>query len=134
MTFSFEDGFDFIDTSLQEVKGKIFRIPQDPLDLIQHEWTTQLNQALECCNVTTKEEDDYPRNINILETKGHREVEGLQIEDLDITMPLKIRQVNNGTEAESKFGKIGDYWDNAIVDKVAKLLCEYQDLFLVRVL
>ena len=25
--------------------------------------------------------------------------------------------------------KIGDYWDDFTVDKVAKLLCEYQDLF-----
>ena len=34
MTFSFEDGFDSIDEALQEVKATIFRIPQDPLDLI----------------------------------------------------------------------------------------------------
>ena len=25
--------------------------------------------------------------------------------------------------------KIGDYWDDTIVDKVFELLCEYQDLF-----
>lgn len=30
---------------------------------------------------------------------------------------------------ESKFANIGDYWDGATVDKVIKLLCEYQDLF-----
>lgn len=35
MTFSFEDRFDCIDEALQEVKETIFRIPQDPLDLIQ---------------------------------------------------------------------------------------------------
>jgi len=40
MTFSFEDGFDCIDEVLQEVKATIFRIPQDPLDLIQLEWAT----------------------------------------------------------------------------------------------
>ena len=44
-------------------------------------------------------------------------------------MPLKTKQVNIGTEAEPKFTKIGDYWDNTTVDKVTKLLCEYQDLF-----
>ena len=60
MTFSFEDGFDSIDEVLQEVKAAIFRIPQDPLDLIQPEWATQLNHALECYNVTVEEEDKDP--------------------------------------------------------------------------
>jgi len=32
-------------------------------------------------------------------------------------------------EAELKFVKIGDYWDDATVDKVIKFLYEYQDLF-----
>jgi len=34
MTFSFEDGFDGIDEALHDVKAPIFRIPQDPLDLM----------------------------------------------------------------------------------------------------
>ena len=42
---------------------------------------------------------------------------------------MKTKQVNIGTEAEPKFMKIGDYWDNAMVGKVAKLLHEYQHLF-----
>jgi len=58
MTFNFEDEFDCIDEALQEVKASIFRIPQDPLDLIQPDWTTQLSHALECYNVTVKEEDE----------------------------------------------------------------------------
>jgi len=32
-------------------------------------------------------------------------------------------------ETEPKFAKIGDYWDGTMVDKVAELLHEYQDLF-----
>eukprot|EP00253_Pinus_taeda_P035509 PITA_35509 len=91
--------------------------------------TTQLCHALECYNVTTEEEDEDPRNINILEIEGHHEVEGPQIGNPDITTPLKTRQVNIGTEAEPKFAKIGDYWDDATIDKVIELLCEYQDLF-----
>lgn len=35
MTFSFEDGFKRIDEDLYEVKVVIFRIPQDPLELVQ---------------------------------------------------------------------------------------------------
>ena len=42
---------------------------------------------------------------------------------------MKTRQVNIGTKAEPKFAKIGDYWDDAIVEEVAELLHEYQDLF-----
>ena len=42
---------------------------------------------------------------------------------------MKTKQVNIGTEAEPKFVKIGDYWDNAMVGKVVELLHEYQDLF-----
>jgi len=68
MTFSFEDGFDSIDEALQEVKAVIFRVPQDPLDLIQPEWATQLNQALECYNVTVEDEDEDLWKINIPET------------------------------------------------------------------
>ena len=57
--------------------------------------------------------------------KGHHEVEGPHIENPNITMPLKMKQVNSGTVTEPKFMKIGDYWDDAMVDKVIKLLCEY---------
>lgn len=107
----------------------IFRIPQDPLDLIQPDWTTQLCHALECYNVTNKEEYGDPGNINIPKVEGHREVEELQIENLDITAPLKTTQVNIRTKAKLKFVKIGDFWDDATVDKVAKFLHNYQDLF-----
>ena len=60
MTFNFEDGFDYNDEVLQEVKETIFRIPQDPLDLIKLEWATQLSHALECYNITAEEEDEDP--------------------------------------------------------------------------
>jgi len=79
--------------------------------------------------VTAKGDDEDTRNVNILEAEGHREVEGLQIENPDIAVTLKNRQVNIGIEAEPKFANIGDYWDDATVDKVAEFLREYQDLF-----
>lgn len=64
---------------------------------------------MECYNVTAKEEDEDPRNINIPETEGHCKVEGPQIEDPDIIVTLKNRQVNIGTEEEPNFANIGDY-------------------------
>jgi len=44
-------------------------------------------------------------------------------------MLLKTRKVNIATEAKPKFGKDGDFWDDAIVDMVGELLHKYQDLF-----
>ena len=109
MTFSFDDGFNNIDEALQEVEAAIFRILLDPLDSIQPEWATQLSRTLECCNITTEEEDEDPWNINITEKKCYREVQGLQIENPDITTSMKTKQVNIRMEAEPKFMKIGDY-------------------------
>jgi hypothetical protein len=68
--------------------------------------------------VTAEEEDEDPRNINIPEAEGHREVEGPQDRESRSSPPHeKTKQVNIGTEAEPKFAKIGDYWDDATVDK-----------------
>jgi len=39
-TFNFADGFESIDEALQEVKATIFKILQDPLELIQLDWST----------------------------------------------------------------------------------------------
>ena len=75
--------------------------------------------------MTTKGEDEDPRNINIPKAEGHCEVEGLQLEISEITAPLKTKQVKIGTEAEPKFAKIRDYWDDATVDKVTTLFFEY---------
>jgi len=66
--------------------------------------------------VTTKEEEEEPRNINVPETKGHHVVEGPQVENPYISAPLKKRQVNIGTEDKPKFVKIGDYWDDATIE------------------
>lgn len=61
--------------------------------------------------MTTEEEEEDPRNINVPETEGQREVKGPKSENLDILEPLKTRQVNIGSKVEPKFEKIGDYWD-----------------------
>ena len=78
---------DTVDDVLQAVKAAIFKIPQEPWEIVQLEWSPQLSQALECYNVQAKDDDDDPRNINIPETEGCHEVRGPSIEDLDITVP-----------------------------------------------
>ena len=52
-----------------------------------------------------------------------------KIEDPDVTMPLKTKQVNIRTEEELKYATLGDYWDDATMEKVIELLREYRDLF-----
>jgi len=59
--------------------------------------------------VTAEGADEDLRNINIPEAEGHREVEGPPIENPDITVPLKTKQVNIGTKVEPNFAKIEDY-------------------------
>jgi len=54
--------------------------------------------VLECYNVTAEVEDEDPWKINISGIEGHREVQGLQIENPDITALVKIKQVNIGTQ------------------------------------
>jgi len=81
-----------------------------------------------------EEEYEDPRKINIPKIEGHREDKGLQIENPDITVSLKTKQVNIGTEVELKFAKIGDYWDNTMVDKVPKFLYKYQDIFTTKII
>ena len=56
------------------------------------------------------------------------------IEDPNINMLLKMKQVNIGIETELKYATLGDYWDDATVDKVNKLLHEYQDLFPTKIM
>jgi len=73
---------------LQEIKEFIFTTPKEPIEWAQPDWSTQLHHMLECYNVTVEEEEEDLRTINIPEIEGRREVEGPQIENLDISAPL----------------------------------------------
>lgn len=70
---------------------------------------TQLSYALECYNVNIEEDDEDPCKVNIPETKGYHKIQGPLIEDPDITMPVKMKQVNIGTEAKPKYAMLDDY-------------------------
>lgn len=65
LTFSFEDGFECIDEALQEIKDTIFRTPEESVEWVHPDLSTQLRHELECYNVTAKEEEYDPRKINI---------------------------------------------------------------------
>ena len=68
LTFTFEGRWsDTVDDMLQAVTVVIFKMPQEPLEMLQRVWATQLSSALECYNVQVEEDDDDPRNIIIKE-------------------------------------------------------------------
>lgn len=80
---------------------------------------------MECYNVKAEGDEDDPRDISIPKSEGSQEVCGPEIEDPDITAPLKMKQVNIGTKEELKYVALRDYLDDAIVEKVDELLREY---------
>lgn len=95
LTFNFEDDFPYIDFSLQIVKKNIFE-NVTPLTWQQPNWAAHIENVLECYNLIADEEED-PRKIDIAESKGYNEVNGLEIEILDITKPHKTKKVNIGS-------------------------------------
>ena len=51
---------------------------------------------------------------------------------MDVTKPLKVREVNIGTKEHPKLAKIRDYCNENTKGKVAKLLTDYQNLFPIK--
>ena len=80
--------------------------------------------ARECYNSTIDEDDD-PRNINILGSEGSCTVVGPILECPEITEKLKIKKVNIGTEETLKIASIGNYWDDKTIGQIDDLLQEY---------
>ena len=77
-----------------------------------------------CYNINVDEEDDL-RNVNIVEIEGQRDIEVLTFKLPFLGQPIKIKKVNIGTEQAPKLATVGDYWDDATIDKITKLLHEY---------
>jgi hypothetical protein len=67
--------------------------------------------------------------VNIAKTEGQRNIEGPRIELPFVGQPIKLKKVNIGTKKTPKLENIRDYWDDATISKITKLLHEYQDLF-----
>jgi hypothetical protein len=101
------------------------------LEQEEDEWTAPLQKLQGCYNINVDEDDD-PRKVNITEKEGQRDVEGPGVEIPFIGQPININKVNIGTEQTLKLANDGDYWDVATIEKITKLLHEYQDLFLTK--
>jgi len=120
-TFSFEDESPTIDNALQVVKEKIMT------ELAKFDWDEQMEYALACYKLATdggngESDEEDPRHLDIVETEGEREVQGLELQIPDVEKPLKTKKINIGSEESPKFSNVGDYWDNETVSKITKLL------------
>ena len=75
------------------------------------------SQTEGCYNINTNEYDDL-RKVNIVEIEGWRDVEGPGVELPFIGQLIKIKKVNIGTKETPKLANVGDYWDDATIDKI----------------
>jgi hypothetical protein len=111
------------------VRQNVFKEAYDlPLEQEEDEWTTPFQKLQECYNINADEDDDL-RKVNIVETEGHRNVEGPGVELPFIGQPIKIKKVNIGIEETPNLSNVRDYWDATTINKIIELLHEYQDLF-----
>jgi hypothetical protein len=101
-TFSFESQCPSVDQALQVVRHKVFEeAPSLPVEQEEDEWSGPLQKLQGCYNINVDEDDD-PRNVNITEIEGKRDVEGPGVELTFIKQLIKINKVNIETEQAPK--------------------------------
>jgi hypothetical protein len=75
-TFLFESQYPLVDQAFQVVRHKLFEeAPSLYVDQEGDEWIAPLQKLQGCYNINA-DEDDEPRNVNIVEIEGQRDVEG----------------------------------------------------------
>jgi hypothetical protein len=110
------------------VRHKVFEEYGLPLEQEEDEWTAALQKLKTLYNINADEDND-PRKVNIIETKGQRDMEGPGVEFPVIGQPIKINKVNIKIEETPKLANVVDCWDAATTDKITELLHKYRDLF-----
>lgn len=128
-TFILIGGFEALDEALQDIDTFVFGNTSSSALFEMRTWETQMQDIFNCCNLEREEGEDDLRFFSILESEGERAIEGPPLKEVDVTKPLKLREVNIGMKENPNLAKIGDYWDENTVGKVAKLLTEYQHFF-----
>jgi hypothetical protein len=89
-----------------------------------------MKELLSCYHVQEEvPEEDDPRNIQITEIEGEREVEGPTLESEVFVVPIKVKKVNIEKTKNPKMTNIGDYWNEKTMERITELLHEYNDMF-----
>jgi hypothetical protein len=109
----------------------LIKEPEVKLITEEQQWNRHtVKELLSCYHVQEEAlDEDDPRDIQIEEAEGEREVEGPPLESEVIVVPIKVKKFNIGTVENPKMASIGDYWDEQTVEIIRKLLHEYNDLF-----
>jgi hypothetical protein len=63
-------------------------------------------------------DEDDPRDIQIEEVEGEREVEGPPLESKVVSALIKVNKFNIGTMDNPKMAIIGDYWDEKTIESI----------------
>ena len=108
-TFSFADTNPSNHNSLQHISDIIQKVV--PVAYIVDPHVRCVMQSMmECYNVTGGPNDgDDPQNINILETKGSRDITAPDVPMYPMNQSLKNRKVSIGTEEKPNFENVGAY-------------------------
>jgi hypothetical protein len=78
-TFLFEIHHPLVDQDLHVLRQRVFEeAPSLPVEQEEDECTAPLQKLQGCYNINVDEEDD-PRNVNIAETEGQRDIEGPRV-------------------------------------------------------
>ena len=127
LTFGFEPEYPQVEDALEVIRMNLFdEFPS--LIVNQLDWEAEMESMMECYNFAAEEDED-PRNVNILELEGLCDVQGSTLEIPEIIEKVKIKKVNIETKENPKVASIGDYWDDETIRHIVDLLQEYQDLF-----
>jgi hypothetical protein len=112
VTFSFEHENPSIEVALKRIRGLIF-IKEPEIEFITEEKQRNkqvVKELLSCYHVLEEAPNkDDPRDIQIEEVKGKRDVEGPTIESKVISVPIKVNKLNIETAEQPKIVDIGDY-------------------------
>ena len=124
-TFSFRYAKPEVHNALQLIHNVVLKVLPVTYPVDTHV-QCHMQSMMTCYNLSGEpEDDDELRNVNILESKGSRDVAAPDIPTDPMSQPLKIRKVNIGMEENPKFDNIGDYWDDETMTQIIDLLHEF---------
>ena len=108
-TFSLVGGTEKLDEALQDIYSLVFDESLPRKECATPAWDAQMQDIFNYKNLVVEDCDEDPWNITIPKSEGERAVAGPLLQKVDVTKPLKLKEVNIGTEEKPKLAKIGDH-------------------------